>query len=139
MQLHKENGQVYLGLHTVKRKNITESRADSRRLKSELHYSDSKANTGAELGKQAFDFPPSSLALRAEWREYSRTWEFFYGIDGAEATVPIPGGKFVEDFYPSPDGKLNMIYIHQAKEDANTADLKSGFSVALDGYQLLQY
>lgn len=81
------------------------------------------------ISEVKLDKLPSSLALKANWRESSKTWQFFYGIDGTEAINQFPGGKFVEDMSLSPDGKRNMIYVHRDYD-------QGGFSVVLDEYRL---
>ena len=90
-----------------------------------------KTYSYTDLGNLNLKTPPTSLAFRAKWRESSKTWEFFYGIDATDATTPFPGGKFVEDINLSPDGKRNMIYVRRESG-------QGGFSVLLDEYRLLQ-
>ena len=79
----------------------------------------------------ALESAPGTLTLRASWRESTNRWRLYYGVEKAKAQLKIPGGDFVDDIVPSPDGKRNLIYIRQA-------DKRSGFSVDLDDYRLLQ-
>lgn len=121
LQVSRESGKYYIALQTLERSNI-----DVRRRIGGF-YTDA---TLRELGKVELDKPPSSLVLRANWRESSRSWEFFYGIDGSDPKTAVPGGEFVEDIEPSSEGKRNVIYVRNTRQD-------DGFSIDLDEYRLL--
>ena len=84
-----------------------------------------------QLGEVPLESAPATLTLRASWRESTNRWRLYYGVEKAKAQLKIPGGDFVDDIVPSPDGKRNLIYIRQA-------DKHPGFTVDLDDYRLLQ-
>lgn len=92
----------------------------------------SSTGTADEYKRRGIIYLPenvSEVALRANWRESTKSWSLYYGTDGAEATSEIPGGSFKVERDVSPDGKRNLIFVRQAEKE-------TGFSVELDSYQV---
>ena len=84
-----------------------------------------------ELGKVQFPSVFDSVTLRANWRESTHSWEFYYGINGREPLTEIPGGRITETTPAAPEGKRNLMYIEQ-----NDTKERAGFSVGIDQYDI---
>jgi hypothetical protein len=80
-------------------------------------------------GETMFPDLRKGVSFRARWRESTKSWKFSYGLQGEKPIREIPGGSFVEEITPNPDGKRNLIYVRRASRE-------KGFAVSLGAYSL---
>ena len=130
LQLYQDeaSGQYYIEVGKFDKRRVGAVRGVDTGTQRVGSYQDPKYT---KLGEVPLESAPATLTLRASWRESTNRWRLYYGVGKAKAQLKIPGGDFVDDIVPSPDGKRNLIYIRQA-------DKHPGFTVDVDDYRLLQ-